>query len=117
MKKTILVLCLTAMNLVAADATGIWIGTLTKQGADAGEPAHLVLKQEGTKLTGTAGPDSGEQDAIQDGTAEDGRLVFYLLDGTMKFDLKQEGDVISGEVAVERNGQSRKARLTLKRQN
>jgi hypothetical protein len=119
MKKILLALSLGAMSLMAADATGTWVGTLTflTPGENsAGGPAHLVLKQDGTKLTGTAGPDASEQHAIDEGKAENGRLIFALNSQSMKFDLKLEGDEISGEVTGERDGQTRKAKLVVKRQ-
>ena len=120
MKKILSVLILTAMSLVAADATGTWVGTLTilatGEAAKAG-PAHLVLKQDGAKLTGTAGPNASEQHAIEQGKAEDGRLTFKLSTQSMTFDLRQVGDEISGEVAGEQDGQPRKAKLVVKRQN
>jgi hypothetical protein len=75
MTNLLLALTLTAISMAAADATGKWVGTLNLQGGDDAQsrPAYLVLKQEGAKLTGTAGPDAGEQHAIEDGKAEDGR--------------------------------------------
>ncbi len=117
MTKLLLALTLTAMSLAAADATGRWIGTLNLQGSDDGQsrPAYLVLKQEGTKLTGTAGPDAGEQHEIEEGKAEDGRLTFQAK--SMKFDLKLVGDEITGEITREREGEVQKAKLAVKRQN
>jgi hypothetical protein len=35
----------------------------------------------------------------------------------MKFDLKQEGEELTGEITREREGQTQKAKLVLKRQN
>ena len=103
-------------TLVAADATGTWIGTLTPAEGNAG-PAHLVLKQEGEKLTGTAGADSGEQHPIENGKAENGVLTFELTSsgGVMKFSLKQNGDEISGDITRERDGRTQTAKLTAKR--
>lgn len=114
--KYMLVLTLAAVNLIAADATGTWIGTFTPDGEAAG-PAHLVLKQEGAKLTGTAGPRANEQREIQNGKAEDGRLTFEVgTEGaTMKFVLKQDGDEIKGDVSRERDGQIQTAKLAVAR--
>jgi hypothetical protein len=114
--KNILVFLLAAISLVAADATGTWTGTFTPDGQEAGS-AHLVLKQEGTKLTGTAGPHAGEQLEIQNGKAEDGNLTFEVAakDSTMKFVLKQEGDEIKGNVSREREGQVQTAKLAVTR--
>jgi hypothetical protein len=114
--KTVFMLSLTAVGLMAADATGTWTGTFTPRGQDAG-PAHLVLKQEGTKLTGTAGPGVDEQKEIRNGKAEDGKLTFEVGDEgvTMKFTLKQEGDEIKGDVSRERDGQVQAAQLAVTR--
>ena len=115
--KHILLLTFAAAGLMAADATGTWTGTLTKSdGSDPG-PALLVLKQEGVKLTGTAGPDANEQHAIENGKAENGTLTFEVPreNGVMKFTLKQEGDEIKGDITRERDGEKQTAPLALKR--
>ena len=118
--KTILLLTLAAASLFAADATGKWTGTLTPVGDSGGNagPALLVLKQVGTKLTGTAGPDASEQHEIQNGKAEDGNLSFDLAagPGVMKFVLKQDGEAIKGDISAEGGGQKRAAKLDLKRE-
>src|SRR5688572_9237792 len=92
-------LMITAAGLLAADATGSWTGTLTPEGKESG-PALLVLKQEGSTLTGTAGPDAGERHPIEKGKVENGNLTFEVPSGEviMKFALKQEGDEITGTI-------------------
>ena len=108
-----------AIGLMAAaaagDATGTWSGTIQYDDQDHTGPAHLVLKQEGEKLTGTAGPNAGKQFAIAEGKITAGRLTFEITDQGMKFDLKQEGDQISGKVLRDQDGEVRTARLNLKR--
>jgi hypothetical protein len=81
----------TAVTLIAADATGTWTGTFVPTGPEAGA-VHLILKQEGTKLTGTVGPRAEDQHEIQNGKAIDGKLTFDVVvkDATMKFMLHQE---------------------------
>jgi hypothetical protein len=109
---------LTAVTLNAADATGTWTGTLTPAGGDNRNlPAHLVLKQEGTTLTGTAGADASEQRPIRNGKVEDGTLTFELPNDetVMKFKLKLDGDEIAGDVTREREGQTQMATLSVKR--
>jgi hypothetical protein len=110
-----------AACLMAADATGRWTGTMTTNSAADGpseRPAYLVLKQAGTELTGTAGPSSDHQMAIQNGKAVDGALTFEVPagDGVMKFKLKQTGDEIQGDITRERDGQSDSAKLAVKRE-
>ena len=97
---------------------GNWTGTLTPTGGEP-VPAHLVLKQEAGKLTGTAGRDSNQQRPIQNGKAGNGNLTFEVAtdNAVMKFSLKQEGDEISGDVTREREGQTQTAKLAVKRTN
>ncbi len=117
--RRILILCLWAASLFAADATGTWTGSLLVPGpnGEQAHPAHLVLKQEGAKLTGTAGPSAEEQYAIEKGTAEEDRLTFEVpKEGhMMKSALKLEGDQMSGMVLREREGVKESARLEVKR--
>jgi hypothetical protein len=114
--KCVLVLMLAAAAMIASDATGTWTGTLAPPDQDPG-PARLVLKQEGTKLTGTAGPSADEQHEIQSGKAENGNLTFEITRDTftMKFVLKQENDEIKGDVSREKEGQVQTAKLAVVR--
>jgi len=114
--KHILLSILAAAGLVAAYVTGTWTGTFTSDGDEPG-PAYLVLKQEGAKLTGTAGPRAEEQIEIQNGKVEDGKLTFEVANNkaTMKFVLKLEGDEIKGDVSRERDGQVQTAKLAVMR--
>ncbi len=119
MKRLLLFLC-SSVCLLAADATGTWKGSLLVPGQDGNEmnrPAHLVLKQEGAKLTGTAGPDENEQHEILNGRVEGDVITFEIQndDSSMKFTLKLEGDEIKGELTREHEGAKQKARLSVKR--
>ena len=114
--KLFLVFLATAVGLLAADATGTWTGSLTRTNGESG-PAHLVLKQDGQKVTGTAGPDSGEQHEIQNGKADAGTITFEIPNdnGVMKFVLKQEGEAIKGEMSMERDGEVQKVQIAVTR--
>ena len=114
--RTILLLAVTALGLLGADATGTWTGTFTPAGEEPG-PAHLVLKQDGGKVTGTAGPSADQQQEIRNGKAEDGKISFEVggENGTMKFQLKQDGDQIKGDVSRERDGEVQTAKLSVTR--
>jgi hypothetical protein len=107
----------TAIGLLGADATGTWTGTFTPAG-DHSEPAHLVLKQEGTKITGTAGPRAEEQHQILNGKAEDGVITFEVQGGKalLKFVLKQDGEEITGDISRDEEGGKKTAKLTVKRE-
>ena|SRR5688572_27602420 len=117
--KPLLLFILAAVSLIAADATGTWTGSLiiVQDGAEQSRPAHLVLKQEGTKVTGTAGPDESEQHVIKNGEVSDGTITFSVPreEFDMKFTLKQDGDEIKGEITRERNGRRETAKVILKR--
>jgi len=111
--KHLLAIALSVATLVAADATGTWTGSL-KRSDGRSEAAHLVLKQDGDKLTGTAGSDANDPHPILNGKVENGAITFELENG-MKFALKQDGDEITGEVTREREGETLKATLAVKR--
>jgi hypothetical protein len=115
--KNILLVTVFAATMMAADATGTWTGTLTKVPSQEPGPAHLVLKQDGAKLTGTAGPDESKQHPIENGKVEDGNITFDLPAGesVMKFVLRQEGEEIKGDVTRERDGDVQKGSLSVKR--
>ena len=118
--KHFLLLFAAAAGLAAADATGTWSGTITvpnREGGERTQPARLVLRQEGEKLTGTAGPSTTEQHSIQNGKAENGVLTFELPTGdfVMKFSLKQDGDQITGEATRSRDGRTETAKFAFKR--
>jgi hypothetical protein len=119
--KQLILITLAAAALMAADATGKWTGTLTVT-TDEGTPkpggAYLVLKQEGNKLTGTAGPAVNEQRPLQNGKTEGGKITFELATGPklMRFTLQHEGDVITGDVTQEHGGETRTAKLAVKRE-
>jgi hypothetical protein len=115
--KHLILVALAAGALLAVDATGTWTGTLTPASDGESRPALLVLKQEGDKLTGTAGPNADEQHPIQNGKADNGALTFEVPTGNsvMRFALKQDGDDIVGEITREQEGQKETAKLALKR--
>jgi len=114
--RKLLILLVAATGLLASDATGTWTGTFTPDGEDA-RPAHLVLKQEGTVLTGTAGPNSEDQREIAKGKVEGGVVTFEvaLKDTTMKFVLHLEGDELTGEISREYEGQHQTAKVAVRR--
>ena len=113
----LLLALITAVTLLAADLTGTWKGTLTPDGRDPG-PALLVLQQDGTSVTGTVGEsEDTDRHPIRSGTIQ-GDLVTFdieMAEGSMKFELRLKGDELTGGVTRERDGQTRKAMLAVKR--
>lgn len=122
MKKILVCLFLTlaiAFVAVAADVTGKWSGSFTPEGGDA-QPAYAVLKQSGTALAGTAGPDANAQWPGLHGSVKADKVSFQVTspeDGTVyKCDLTLEGDHLKGDVVfTPSNGAPGKGKLDLAR--
>jgi uncharacterized protein (TIGR03435 family) len=87
--KTIAILLFCTIALHAADVSGKWSGF-------AGGPVFLTLKQDGANLSGSAGPNDGQQMAFDGGKIEADRLSFKV--GAIQFDLRAAGDEIKGEL-------------------
>jgi hypothetical protein len=117
MKSILLSLLLAAAwTLSASDLTGKWAGTVDiKQDGEAQTiPVIMIVKQDGNKLTGTAGPEEDQhtiQKGIVDGDTitmevDTGEAIYYL-------ELKVDGDQISG--AVKEGADGEKTKIALKR--
>lgn len=110
------------MSAAAADITGKWSGTFAILGPD-GQPgtsnaAMMIVKQNGSTLTGTGGPDENEQWPLRNGkvignkitaevTSPDG--VVYALTMTIA------GDKVSGEMLITQGGQTQKSKIEFTR--
>src|SRR5580765_7787450 len=104
-----------AMTALAADVTGKWAGTFAPEGQEPGN-CVVVLKQSGTTLTGTAGPDENQQWPLKDGKLENNKITGEVNspDGAVyKLDLVVEGEHIKGVVTVTVGGQSMKAKVDM----
>ena len=100
----------------AADVSGTWSGTLKVTGPDGqtqDDTIHLILKQEGGKVTGTAGPSAGEQLPIGKGAVEGNKITIEvpMPNGVFRFDVGLEGDHLKGEVTMSAGGQTLKAKM------
>ena len=120
MKRFALILTLSALSLLGADAAGKWTGTVTIQTPEGPkvDDAYVVLKQDGAALTGTAGKDESEQREIQNGKIEGDTVSFELPTsggGPFKVRMKVEGDSLAGDVERERDGETMKAKIALTR--
>jgi len=114
---------LAAFTLTAAadtDVTGTWSGSFKITGPN-GETndstSYMVLKQNGSEITGTAGPNESEQYQITKGKIEGGKIPLETdAEGhSVKFDLVLAGDRITGEANLSGNGATAKAKLDLTR--
>jgi hypothetical protein len=119
MKTFLCTLFLAAFAVVAqaAEVTGKWTGTFTPEEGGGGTGV-VNLKQNGTELTGTAGPSDDEQIAISEGKIDGDKVTFQISHPngmTLKMMLTLDGDTLKGDVTGSRDGQSMKAKLDLKR--
>ena len=122
MKKLALLLIVFAFVAAAADFTGVWSGKadITANGEQQPSTAQLTLKQDGSTVTGTAGPDSEQQHSIQNGKADGDTLEFDIQPGDdaplIHVKLKLEGDALRGTVKGEADGNTVEGTLELKRE-
>jgi hypothetical protein len=95
-----------AIPALAADITGKWSGSFTPSdpsGQVEASSAYLVLKQSGTQVTGTGGPDENQQWPIQNGKFEANKLTGEVHDdngAVYKVALTLSGDHLKGDVSV-----------------
>ena len=89
----LVLLVLSPMLFAAEDVSGTWAGTFivtNDQNPPRNSTAHLVLKQTGATVTGTAGPNEGDQEAIAHGKVatvkKDGKDVTSVT-----FDMQDTG--------------------------
>jgi hypothetical protein len=111
-----LVFVVLVLTASAADVTGRWSGTFTftlPDGKTADDTVHLVLKQNGGTITGTAGPNSEQQAPIAKGTITGNKILLEVPvpDGTFKFDVTLEGEHLKGDVTRTSGDQSMKAKM------
>ncbi len=109
-------LCL--VSAMASDVAGKWSGTFKASGGDHGIPQIVILKLDGNKLTGSAGPDAEEQYPIENGRIEGDRVRFELTSGEWRFsyDLRRAGeDEMKGNLELTSINNRRTAVVSLSR--
>lgn len=123
MKAWLAVLLLGAFALTAAadtDITGKWSGSFeitTPDGETHNDTALLILKQSGSDITGTVGPNEDQQFPIQTGKIEGDKITIQAdHEGrTLKLALVLVADHIKGEANLTREGETSKAKLDVTR--
>ncbi len=121
-----LLLCLSILALAclpaAADVnvTGNWSGTFTAIGPDGQSKdsgALLILKQNGTEITGTAGPDESQQFTIKSGKIDGNKITLEVDAGEhqMHVELTLAEDHMEGTASAQGDSGERHAKLDLKR--
>src|SRR5512135_1997835 len=99
-----LFLAVFAIVAQAADATGKWTGTFTPDEGNA-SGGTVVLKQNGTEITGTGGPTDEEQFPIANGKIDGDKITFDLQHPSgmvLKMILTLDGDSLKGDVTASR---------------
>jgi len=113
---------LAAFALTAADTdvTGKWSGSFNITGPDGetnNDTAYLVLKQNGSEITGTVGPNENEQYQITKGKIDGGKITLEAdaSGHSVKFDLVVAADRITGEANMSGDQGTAKAKLDVTR--
>lgn len=103
----------------AEDISGKWEGkfVITADGETHDDTACLILKQSGTELTGTGGPNSGEQWPITNGNVEGDKLTFDVQSPgpLIKFSLTVVGGHLKGQAKAEADGHVMTGEMDLQR--
>lgn len=115
MKRTIAVVLLLAMNAFGGDLTGKWSGSFRADGADRDVPQLFILKQDENRLTGSGGPEQGEQYPIENGRVDGDRVSFEITTGEWKFtyDLRVAGARMAGNLELKSINDRRTAKVSL----
>lgn len=120
--RTLLCLLLAATLLAAADVdlTGKWTGTFDMNGPNGetnNSTALLVLKQSGTAITGTVGPNEEQQFPLVKGKVEGDKITLEAdREGNpVTFNLVLADGRLKGEVLISRDGETRKAKIDVGR--
>jgi hypothetical protein len=123
MKALLVFLVLTALAGAAmadTDITGKWSGSFNAAGPN-GETkestAILILKQNGSEITGSVGPNEDEQFTIQKGRIDGDKITLEADENghTLKFDLVLASGRITGEAHMSHDGETRTAKIDVTR--
>ncbi|HEV8040498.1 MAG TPA: hypothetical protein VGP62_16635 [Bryobacteraceae bacterium] len=120
MKRTVCCLLLSVVSLLA-DVSGKWSGSFDITGPDGetkADTAFLNLKQEGGKITGTAGPNEEKQFEIKTGKIDGDKIALEVVmddGGVMTFDLALADDHIKGNVKGQMGDETMTAKLDVTR--
>ncbi len=122
MKRLVLLFAVFSLAALAADFTGKWSGPakIDINGEERDSSAVMNLKQDGTKLTGTAGEDDYSQAPIQNGVVNGDTVEFDIQPGddapVIHIKLTLDGETLRGEANGDSGGNTVKAKLEFKRQ-
>ena len=118
MKNVVATVLLLAVGVAASDMSGKWSGEFKVEGGEHSIPQFFILKQQDKTVTGTGGPDAGEQYPIENGRIQGDTLKFELTTGEWKFfyELKMasQGE-LRGDLKLESVNDRRSAKVVLSR--
>ena len=106
MRRLLVALLTLVAAMPAADFSGTWSGSMamTKGDETKDDSAYLILKQTGSEITGTIGPNADKRLTITKGSA-DGNSVYIeaIVEGDNKLvlRLKLDGDKLVGDLKAE----------------
>jgi hypothetical protein len=117
----VVLLAVGALTAVAdTNVTGAWSGSF-RTSANNGDlretTAYLVLKQSGGEITGTVGPSEDQQFPIVKGKIEGDKITIKVENegNKIKLDLVLADDRITGDASLLIHGETRTAKVDLKR--
>jgi hypothetical protein len=115
--KKLAALLLLASAAWAADLSGQWTGAFHANGGDGDVPQLFTLKQQGTTITGSGGPDASEQYALTNGTVAGDQVKFEVKTGKRDFvyELKANGKKLRGSIVIKSADDTRTADVWLER--
>jgi hypothetical protein len=116
----VLALALCGVAMADVDVTGKWSGSFNAtnpNGETKESTAVLMLKQSGSAITGTVGPNDSEQFPIKKGTIDGDKITLEVdQDGNnITFTLKLASGRISGDAKASREGQTMTAKIDVGR--
>ncbi len=120
MRRIVCCLLLSVVSLLA-DVSGKWSGSFDVTGPDGetkADTAFLNLKQDGGKITGTAGPNEEHQMTIKTGTIDGDKIALEveLEDGNLlTFDLVLADEHIKGNAKGDMGGEKMTAKIDVTR--
>jgi hypothetical protein len=103
------------------NVTGKWTGNFKTIGTDADgqdSTAVFLLKQNGSEVTGSVGPNEGDQHQITKGKIDGDKITLECADGNVviKLDLVLAEDRITGDVNAAGEGRTLKGKIDVKRE-
>ena len=120
MKRFLLILTMAAAAF-GGDLSGKWSGKMAMRRGDETRDGgiYMALTQDGSKITGTAGPSLERQYAIKVGSVDANTIKLEVApenDGPIYIELTVDGDRLTGTLKGESEGQPLTGKLEMKRE-